>query len=274
VAHSRLSKTNRITLPYHQETQSSATFQQHLEAKRLIWTGPLLMVSSRLVLFAVFQAAIAGIFILQGVDQPWASSTAWWPVTATLTNLTCLFLLDRLMRLEGLRLQNIYHAFDRRYIRQDILVTLGLMVLCAPFVMLPSNLLGTILYGDANLTFEMMFRPLPLWASWIALTLFPVTIAFAELPTYFAYVMPRLSVLSGRAWFGVLVAVVMLSFQHATLPLIFDWRFILWRLFMFLGFALLIGLCLNWRPRLLPYLMVIHGLLDFATAWMVFSLPR
>jgi hypothetical protein len=236
--------------------------------------GPLLMVSRRLVLFAVFQAAIAGVFALQGVAQPWHASTAWWPITATLTNLTCLFLLDRLMRLEGLRLRDIYYSFDRRYIRQDIFVTLGFTVLTAPFVMLPSILLGTILYGDANLTFEMMFRPLPLWASWIALILFPLTIAFAELPTYFAYAIPRLAVLSGRTWFGLLVAVFMLSFQHATMPLIFDWWFILWQLLMFLGFALLIGLFLNWRPRLLPYLMIIHGLLDFATAWMVFSLPR
>lgn len=274
MAHSRLSKTNRITRPYGHEVQSSAAFQHHLDTKRLTWAGSLLMVSSRLVLFAVFQAFIAGLLALQSVAQPWHASSAWWPITATLTNLTCLFLLDRLLRLEGLRLRNIYYSFDRRYIKQDILVTLGLVVLSAPLVILPSNLLGTILYGDANFTFEMMFRPLPLWASWIALTMFPLTIAFAELPTYFAYAMPRLSVLSGRFWFGVLVAVVMLSFQHATLPLIFDWRFILWRLLMFLGFALLIGLFLNWRPRLLPYLMVIHGLLDFATAWMVFSLPR
>jgi hypothetical protein len=42
---------------------------------------------------------------------------------------------------------------------------------------------------------------------------------------------------------------------------------------MFMGFALLVALCLNWRPRLLPYLMVVHGLLDLASGWLVFSVP-
>ena len=37
----------------------------------------------------------------------------------------------------------------------------------------------------------MLFRPLPMWAILLGF-LFPITIAFAELPTYFGYVMPRL----------------------------------------------------------------------------------
>jgi len=64
------------------------------------------------------------------------------------------------------------------------------------------------------------------------------------------------------AW---LLASFFLSVQHATLPLIFDWPFILWRAFMFLPFALILGAVLAWRPRLLPYLMVGHFLIDAGT---------
>jgi hypothetical protein len=41
---------------------------------------------------------------------------------------------------------------------------------------------------------------------------------------------------------------------------------------MFLPFALFIGLALKLRPQLLPYFMIIHALVDFATLatyWMI-----
>jgi hypothetical protein len=41
---------------------------------------------------------------------------------------------------------------------------------------------------------------------------------------------------------------------------------------MFIPFALAIGLVLHWRPRLLPYFMIIHWLIDLPVAWMVLSL--
>jgi putative effector of murein hydrolase len=45
----------------------------------------------------------------------------------------------------------------------------------------------------------------------------------------------------------------------------------MWRALMFLPFALYIGAILNWRPRLLPYFMVVHGLLD--ASLFLFLLP-
>jgi hypothetical protein len=38
----------------------------------------------------------------------------------------------------------------------------------------------------------LFYRPLPAWALYPGLVVFPLTIVFAELPTYFAYLMPRL----------------------------------------------------------------------------------
>ncbi len=48
------------------------------------------------------------------------------------------------------------------------------------------------------------------------------------------------------------------------LPLILDGRFMLWRLGMYLPFALFAGLILKLRPTLLPYFMIIHALADLS----------
>lgn len=223
---------------------SKPELQKRIESGRLTWLRPLLMLLSRMVFFALLQTLIAGLFALRGSAQPWQDSIGWWPITATLTNLLCLVLLDRFMRLEGLRLRDLY-TFDRRHIWQDALTALGLAFLSSLLVLLPSSWLTTLLFDNANATFELMFKPLPLWAAWTALILFPLSIAFAELPTYFAYVMTRLEVLSGRVWLAVLLPVLLLSAQHVTLPLIFNWHFMVWRLLMFLGLALLMGMSLH-----------------------------
>lgn len=81
--------------------------------------------------------------------------------------------------------------------------------------------------------------------------------------------MPRLEKLFHKKWPAILLPVFFLAAQHMTLPLIFNYRFIFWRLIAFLPFALLLGLVIHWRPRLLPYLMIVHGLMDMATAVLV-----
>lgn len=40
---------------------------------------------------------------------------------------------------------------------------------------------------------------------------------------------------------------------------------------MFLPFALFLGVILRWRPRLLPYLMVGHALIDVSVGVMVWQ---
>ena len=117
----------------------------------------------------------------------------------------------------------------------------------------------------------MMFRPLPDWALAVGI-LFPLTIAFSELPTYFGYAMPRLAGQLKSGWAAWLIASFFLAAQHCFLPFILDGGFLLWRLGMFLPFALFTGLALKLRPGLLPYFVIVHALMDFSTLavyWMV-----
>jgi hypothetical protein len=115
---------------------------------------------------------------------------------------------------------------------------------------------------------NMLFRPLPTWA-FVLSFLFPLTIWFAELPTYFGYVMPRLFRGAGesqtRPYAAWLIASFFLAAQHMFLPLILNSGYMLWRFGMFLPFALFTGLVLKYRPSLLPYFVIVHALLDVST---------
>ena len=228
------------------------------------------VLGSRLVLFAFFQAFIAGIFTLSGRSGPWQAATAWWPMVVVLANAVVIYALATLYRREGSHWLAPLR-FERATVGRDLLVLLASGLVMGPLSMLPASLLGGWLFGEVEHAYALFFLPLPVWAAVPSLVLFPVTIALAELPAYFGFVLPHLEDHLGSRWSAWLACSLVLAAQHMTMPLIFDGRFLLWRFLMFLPFALLVGLMLTWRPRLLPYLVIFHGLLDLGTVWFVFA---
>jgi membrane protease YdiL (CAAX protease family) len=220
-----------------------------------------------LVLFGLAQLLIAVLLWAGGTTEPWRSAAAWWPLMATLANLAVVALLIAAFRAEGGRFWSLFHI-ERATWRRDVLVLFGMLLLAGPIVYLPNVWLATALFGGPLVALELMMQPLPLWGWLLSLVVFPLTIPLAELPLYFGYLMPRLQQQVGE-WAGLLLPVAFLALQHATLPLIFDGRYLLWRALMYLPFALFTGLLLRWRPRLLPYFVVFHGVIDLAAVAMV-----
>jgi membrane protease YdiL (CAAX protease family) len=207
---------------------------------------------------------------LTGNQVGWTGSAYWWVFVSIVTNVISISLLVVLLRAEGSRYLDMI-SFSRQSVGKDLLWFLVVSVIGIPFMAAPMNNLAAFIFGDAMAPINMMFRPMPAWALIVGI-LFPLTVAFAELPTYFGYVMPRLAVQLKSSWLAWLLASLFLALQHSFLPFIPDPRFFLWRFGLFLPFALFIGLVLKLRPQLLPYCMIVHALMDFATLsvyWMI-----
>src|SRR5690606_30769734 len=145
---------------------------------------------------------------------------------------------------------------DRSRVGKDLGIVAGLAVAAAVLAVGPNLGLAALLFGDAEAPLATFIQPLPTAVAVGVVVLFPATIALSELAAYFGYVRPRL-----EARF--------LALQHATLRLVVDWRFVAWRALLFLPFALMVGIVLRWRPRLLAYLAVLHGLADLQVAVMI-----
>ncbi len=229
--------------------------------------APYLMLIARTAFFALVQALIAGMMFAQGNPYPWQASVAWWPISAIVTNFICLALLVWLMRREGKGLAELYN-YQRDRLGRDLLMGIAFIFVAFPFAYLGLTGSTLLLYGG---TMPDFFFPLPMWAAILTLLLFAPTVALAELPTYLGYSLPRIEARTGRTWLALLLAVFWLAAQHAALPLIFDWRFALWRFSAFVPLAFVVGLIYLRTRRLIP-LMVAHGLIDASLGWTVFSL--
>jgi len=223
---------------------------------------PWLMLISRSVLFLLFQGLIALILFATGTTNAWGESTRYWTFLPTLASVVSLYLLVRLFKLEGKRFWDILR-FSRETWKKDLLWFIGLSIIAMPILNAPREPLAKAIFGDAMIATNMLFQPLPTWA-FVLSFLFPLTIWFSELPTYFGYCMPRLSE-QINGWLAWLITSFFLAAQHMFLPAILDGGYFLWRFGMFLPFALFTGLALKFRPALLPYFVIVHALLDVTT---------
>jgi hypothetical protein len=230
---------------------------------------PWLMLLARTALFAFYQALIALVFWIAGDPEPWARSVAWWPLAAIFANADTFALLWLAARDEGIRVWRLYN-FDRTSVGRDLLWLLGAVLIAGPLAYFPNVWLAGILFDDPATPATIMFQTLPPWMLWTAVLLFPLTIALTELPAYYGYAMPRIRTQVGRVWWVPLLVGTAHALQHVTLPLVFDPAFMLWRFGMFLPFAVFLGYLIDRRPSLLPYLMVVHGLLDLQLPLMLF----
>lgn len=217
------------------------------------------MLCSRLFLFAFFQSLIALLF------NSWMESEKYWLLTATLTNIVSIALLTKLFKREGIRYFSIFR-FSKNQWKKDLMLFIGLALISIPLVLVPSLILSKWFWGNTIYYQQVLFQPIPLYMIYFLLVAFPVTIGFAELATYFGYIMPRLKKNLQSKWLALSLPVFFLSIQHCTLPLVFEAKFILFRGVTFLPLALTLGIALYKRPSLLPYLAVLHGLLDAMAA--------
>jgi len=223
---------------------------------------PWLMLISRSMLFLFFQASIALILYATGTKSAWDESAKYWMIFVALTNFVSLYLLIRLFNAEGKHFWDILR-FSRDTWKTDLLWFILFSIIAMPIVGAPREPLAKAIFGDAMVATNMMFRPIPTWVFVLGF-LFPLTIWFSELPTYFGYCMPRLSE-QINSWFAWFIASFFLAAQHMFLPTILNGGYFLWRFGMFLPFALFTGLVLKFRPALLPYFVIVHALLDVTT---------
>jgi len=129
---------------------------------------------------------------------------------------------------------------------------------------------GLLIYGATPA--PLAFVPLPLWGALYALLVWPILWAIAEEMTYQGYALPRLEVLSGRAWLAIIIMSFGYGLQHTALPLMLDWR---WAAYRF-GTSLLVGIVMAifyLRVRRLLPLIIAHWAANFVSVLMFVVLP-
>ncbi|HEY4183514.1 MAG TPA: hypothetical protein VGP07_00530 [Polyangia bacterium] len=228
------------------------------------WTLPL----ARGGLAVVAQSVVSLGFAHAGFPQPWRQAAGWWVAWLVPLNLATIALLGYATGRDGMRLGNLFEPLSVRP-RQDLPWYLFALIVSLPLGLLPNLVLARVLWGPLMSGAAPIFHAMPMALVWVLLVLVPVTQSLAEPPLYLGLSLPRL-LASGRSRpRAILLCAAAMSLQNVFLPLLFNWRFALWRGAMFFPLTLWLTAMVARRPTLLPYLGIAHGAMNVSLVLLV-----
>jgi membrane protease YdiL (CAAX protease family) len=227
------------------------------------------MLFARAAFAVAAQALTAGVFALRSSPTPWRDTEPWLPVYGTLIDAGCLALLWRLARREGIRLLDLVGS-DRARLGRDIALGVALVPVSLVFILGGVYAVGWLVYG--SLTQPYQFGRLPVAAALYGVLLWPFLWGITEQMTYNGYLVSRFQVLCRRTSVAVAIVAFVWSAQHAVMPLIFDTKYILFRMFSPIPFSVFSTLLYLRLRRLIP-LAVAHALMDGASVFISALLP-
>ncbi len=202
---------------------------------------------------------IAGLLFTALTGQSLEGASRWWSLICIVCNIITILVLMAVCKNEG----TTYRALIGNHKSQvDFKYTLFIVL-----IMLSLGMGG--MYGFAFMIFGyvpvIMLQPIPIWLAVMNLFLLPFTIVFAEFPLYFGYGFNRIEKETGSKGLSVFIPMFFYSLQHAFIPLLFDWKHVLFRFLSFLPLLMVLGMIYDRKRKLKP-LMIGHAVLDFATA--------
>lgn len=215
--------------------------------------GPFLLPLFRSVLFIIVGVLFAGL-----TNQTLAQASRWWSVLCTACNIITIALLMAVCKNEGITYKELIN-FQKG--QKSLKYTLTVVVLMIVLGMGGMYGIGYMIYGYVPVT---MIQPIPVWLSAINIILLPLTVVFAELPLYLGYAFNGIEKSTGNKLLAVIYPTFFYALQHGFIPLLFDWRHILFRFLSFLPLIIVLVILYNKKRKLAP-LMIGHSVLDLAT---------
>jgi hypothetical protein len=227
------------------------------------------MLFARMALGVGAQGVAAGIFALRGSATPWRDAEPWLPVYGTVIDAGCLALLWRLTRREGIRLFDLV-GFERTQFGRDVLLGLALIPVSLVFILGGNYAASWLAYGTPSPAY--FFGPLPLPAALYGVLVFPFLWGLTEQMTYNGYLVSRFQVVFRSTTMAVVVVAFVWSLQHSFMPLIFDSKYMVFRLLSPIPFSVFQTLLYLRLRRLVPFVTA-HALMDGASVVISVLLP-
>lgn len=251
------------------EPNSVAAIRKRVADGKVPWTGPLLLLAGRGLMWMAAQGIVALIFLARHVERPWHDACYWWSVCFTLSDIFCLAVMRHYTRREGMRMRDLIGPIHMRFGR-DIFLGLGCYLLIFPFFMAGGFAAQMLFYGPsatAPNNYIVHAHALPLWAVLYSISIYWIVQSATEELTYQGFVLPRLEALTGHTSLAVFIVAIFFAAQHCALAFVPDGRAILFRFLAFLPGCAVAALVYVRTRRLAP-LIVAHWLMDIGAVLM------
>ncbi|WP_291580031.1 type II CAAX prenyl endopeptidase Rce1 family protein [Clostridium sp. UBA6640] len=215
---------------------------------------PFILPLFRSVLFIIVGVVFA-IIANQSLEQ----ASQWWSIICTICNIITIVVLMAICKSEGTTYKKLIgYQRGQGNTKYTLLIVLLMLILGIGGM----YGFGFMIYGYVPVT---MVQPIPVWFALINVILLPLTVVFAELPLYFGHALNGIEKVTGNKILSIVYPMFFYALQHSFIPLLYDWKHILFRFLSFLPLMFVLGI-IYYKKRKLQPLMVGHAILDLATS--------
>jgi len=215
-----------------------------------------------LPLFRTFIFILGGWLFVQITNQNYADASHWWSPLCTLYNILTILLLILVSKIEKIKFRSLFfQGSDQLKFKSTLIFTLVMLMIGV------GGMLGFSFLFYKGLP-EFLVQPIPVGLAIVNLFLLPLTIVFAELPLYFGYSLKKIAKNTGKPVIAIAYTVFFYALQHSFIPLLWDFKYILFRFLSFLPLMLFLGIQYH-KKQNLSQMMIGHGVMDLSTGMQV-----
>ena len=187
--------------------------------------------------------------------------TNWWSIVATIVNvITILVLLFVCKKMNITYKKLINYEKGKTNIKQVIVMCIITLV----FASTGMYLAGFICYGKFPYAPPMMIAPIPLYLAIINFIVLPLTVSFAEDGLYLGCGVNSFK----NKYLAILVPAFFYAIQHSFIPVLFDFKFIVYRFLSFLPLTIIF--CYYYKKKKNPVpIMIGHAIVEIASVILV-----
>ena len=187
--------------------------------------------------------------------------TNWWSIVATIVNvITILILIFVAKRIGSSYKELINYEKGKTKIKEVIIITLIVLI----FVSVGMNVAGLICYKVIPYMAPMMAAPVPLILAIINFILLPLTVAFAEDGLYLGCGVNSFK----NKCLAILVPAFFYALQHSFIPVLFDFKFIIYRFLCFLPLTIIFCIYYHKKKNPVP-IMIGHAIVEIASVVLI-----
>ena len=212
-------------------------------------------------LLPLFRSAlfiVAGLLFALITNKSLGQSSQWWSVICVICNIITIIVLAIIFKSEGTTYKEIIgYEKGKNGIKETLLIVVIMLILG----MGGMYGFGFMIYGYVPVT---MIQPIPIWIAIINIILLPLTVIFAELPLYLGYSLNKIEQMTNNKVLAIGYPMFFYALQHSFIPLMFDFKHILFRFLSFLPLMIALGI-IYYKKKKLTQFMIGHAVLDLAT---------
>lgn len=210
------------------------------------------IMSIRIMLFIFI-----GLLLMLLTDDSLANLNQWWSIVISITNVITIIVLLLLAQRENITYFRLINWNKNTISLKHIL----LRVFAIFFIgMIGMFIAGYVVYLEFPYLATIMIKPIPFWLALINAFILPLTTTLAEDGLYLGYSINRIN----NKWLAIILPAFFYAFQHSFIPLLFDYRYIVYRFLSFLPLTILFSYW-YYKKRDPKPIMVGHFLLNTAT---------